>query len=238
MILTNLSLLCAFFVMFGLQRLFFGPLRAIEVEQLYDKAWIAVTETCLAMTMFREHIGAWFLVMFVSLLAGKVWEWIGEGRVEFLEQQPPANPRVFHTRLSSSLVLSVVFDILMLKYCIMTVVYEARPGMMVMFAFEFALLALLTFSTAIRYGISLIEGQIVKRQTQERITARKAELKAAREAAERDGDQDRLAEAVAEEQDFDEEDIDVPGWETKGRWIFYLDLATGMWTQPTSVRSS
>jgi E3 ubiquitin-protein ligase synoviolin len=96
-----------------------------------------------------------------------------------------------------------------------------------MFAFEFALLALLTFSTSIRYAISLTEAHIIRKQTQERIQTRRAELRTARETAEREGDSDGLAEVVAEEENFDEDDIDVPGWETKGRWIFYLDLTTG-----------
>lgn len=29
------------------------------------------------------------------------------------------------------------------------------------------------------------------------------------------------------EDDIDGLEIDVPGWEEKGRWVFYLDLATG-----------
>lgn len=43
--------------MYGLQRLCFGQLRPIEVEQLYEKAWFAITETALAMTIFREEVG-------------------------------------------------------------------------------------------------------------------------------------------------------------------------------------
>jgi E3 ubiquitin-protein ligase synoviolin len=113
-ILTNLCLLVVGFLLFWLQRLLYGPLRPIETEQLYEKAWFAVTETCLAMTIFRGELGGWFLVMFVCLLVGKVWGWIGEGRVEFLEQQPPANPRLFHTRLAISLILAVLFDSFML----------------------------------------------------------------------------------------------------------------------------
>ena len=93
MFLVNLMLIVAASVGYGLQRLFYGPLRPIETEQLYDKAWFAVSETLLAMTIFRDDIGLWFFTMFLCLLAGKVWQWIGEGRVEFLEQQPPANPR-------------------------------------------------------------------------------------------------------------------------------------------------
>ena len=65
-ILTNLVFLTACTFLLGLQKLLFGPLRPIEIEQLYEKAWFAVTETCLAMTIFRGEIGGWFLVMFFS----------------------------------------------------------------------------------------------------------------------------------------------------------------------------
>jgi E3 ubiquitin-protein ligase synoviolin len=223
--------------MFGLQRLLYGPLRPIEIEQLYEKAWFAITETCLAMTIFREEVGGWFLVMFVALLVGKVWGWIGEGRVEVLEQQPPANPRLFHARLSFSLFLSLAFDISILNYAVKTVLQMARPNMMVMFAFEFAVLTISSTSTAARYAISLTEALIIKRQTQLRLEERRAELRVAREealqraAAETDtASQQSPAQTSTDLPDPDsvgEIDVDVPGWDEKGQWVFYLDLVTG-----------
>ncbi len=223
--------------MFGLQRLFYGPLRPIEIEQLYEKAWFAVTETCLAMTIFREEVGAWFLVMFVALLAGKVWGWIGEGRVEILEQQPPANPRLFHLRLSLSLFLSVLYDVWIMTYTIRTVIQLARPNMMVMFLFEFAILTTSSFSTSLRYAISLIETSIVKKQTQELLQARKRQIREQREeilrrreAGAADASTSETPEAtepLPSEDDVDEMDIEAPGWEAKGQWVLTLDLATG-----------
>lgn len=68
----------------GLQRLFYGPLRAMEVEQIYEKAWYAVTETCLAMTIFRDEFDVRFIIMFGVLLFVKCFSWIGGGRVEFV----------------------------------------------------------------------------------------------------------------------------------------------------------
>ena len=221
--------------MLGLQRLFYGPLRPIEIEQLYEKAWFAITETCLAMTIFREEVGGWFLVMFVSLLIGKVWGWIGEGRVDILEQQPPANPRLFHARLSFSLFLSLAYGICMLDYSVTTVLRQARPNMMVMFAFEFAVLTITSLSTAARYAISLKEAYIIKTRTREQLEERRAELRAARDHALRQlrtpGGTDiaELSNARIPDPDTVEEmDIDVPGWEGKGRWVFYLNLTTGM----------
>lgn len=220
--------------MLGLQRLFYGPLRPIEVEQLYEKAWFAITETCLAMTIFREEVGGWFLVMFVSLLIGKVWGWIGEGRVDILEQQPPANPRLFHARLSFSLFLSLAYGIGMLDYSVTTVLRQARPNMMVMFAFEFAVLTIISLSTAARYAISLKEAYIIRTRTREQLEERRAELRALREEALRQtraqngtSNPETSGARIPDPDTIEEMDIDVPGWEDKGRWVFYLNLTTG-----------
>lgn len=217
--------------MLGLQRLFYGPLRPIEVEQLYEKAWFAITETCLAMTIFREEVGGWFLVMFVCLLIGKVWGWIGEGRVEILEQQPPSNPRLFHARLSVSLIISTLFDIFMLQYSVNTVLLHARPNMMVMFAFEFAVLTITSISTAARYTLSLREAAVVRNQIRDRRTqVRRDRVLAQHQGSHAEGSTSSEPQNgdTALNDDIESLDIDVPGWEEKGRWVFYLDLATGM----------
>jgi len=212
----------------GLQKIVYGPLRAIEREQLWDKAWYAVTETALAMTTFRDEVGTWFFVMFVSLLAGKVWQWISESRVEALEQQPPINPRLFHARLIISLAISEAFDLLMLSYCVNTLLEQPRPGMMVMFAFEFAVLAISSTSTAAKYILSLIETQVVRQQTKARVLERREELRLDREEARHQAGEGATAPAEAPaEEEINEEDIDVPGWQEKGRWLLFLDLLTG-----------
>src|SRR4051812_18985179 len=162
------------------------------------------------MTIFRDDIGIWFFTMFLCLLAGKVWQWIGEGRVEFLEQQPPANPKLFHTRLMSSLLLSVAFDIFMMQYCIDSILSEARPGVMVMFGFEYVLLATASISTLLRYTLSLVEMFITQRQEKAREEARRIAREHARQQATING-----AEAPTEIED-DEDEGDVPGWEEKG----------------------
>lgn len=180
------------------------------------------------MTIFREEVGGWFLVMFVGLLVGKVWAWIGEGRVEILEQQPPANPRLFHARLSFSLLLSLAFDLFLLGYAIGTVLRMARPNMMVMFAFEFAVLTISSSSTAARYVISLIELYTIHQQTQVKIEERRAQLRAAQ--TQRPPDQGGEGEAIPVAtglEEIDETEIDVPGWEAKGLWVFVLNLITG-----------
>lgn len=222
--------------MYGLQRLCFGQLRAIEVDQLSDRAWVAITETCLAMTIFREEIGAWFLVMFTLLVTGKVWGWIGDGRLEVLEQQPPANPRLFHSRLVVSLMMNTLYGMWLLRYSINTVVQQARPNMMVMFLFEFAVLTASSLRTNARYLLTLIDAQIVAGQTSKRLAERRAEVGRQRTEMLRQREEDVAAgrePSVAERDvpnpdDIDELDIEVPGWEAKGQWILVLELVIGM----------
>jgi E3 ubiquitin-protein ligase synoviolin len=249
MILTNLLFVIASSFLLGLQKLLYGDLRPIEIEQLYEKAWFAVTETCLAMTVFRGEIGLTFLAMFFSLLTGKVWGWIGEGRVEVLEQQPPRNPRLFHTRLALSLGLSVAFDLTMLEYVVKQVMKMARPDMMVMFGFEFAVLSITNISTAMRYAIDLVEIGIVREQKRhrieeikkERVQAAVTEFQASQTAPAADSGAPDSTQALAPtpttrtleqvsreamDQPVDENEVEVEGWEDKGRYMFYLNLAT------------
>lgn len=226
--------------LYGLTRVCFGRLRAVEIEQLTERAWFAITETCLAMTIFREEIGAWFLVMFTALVSGKVWGWIGDGRVEVLEQQPPANPRLFHTRLSFSLAFSFIYDVFLLRYCINTVIQQARPNMMVMFLFEFAVLATCSWRTGMRYLLSLAEQNIIKTQTRKRLVERRREVREERESILRQREQAAAAgeeppsnaEPLPNEDDVDEMDIEVPGWAAKGEWVLWLDLVTGKFALP------
>ncbi|KIW56164.1 hypothetical protein PV05_04844 [Exophiala xenobiotica] len=245
MILTNLLFVVACTFLLGLQKLLYGNLRPIEIEQLYEKAWFAVTETCLAMTVFRGELGLPFLAMFFALLTGKVWGWIGEGRVEVLEQQPPRNPRLFHTRLALSLGLSVAFDLTMLEYVVKQVMRMARPDMMVMFGFEFAVLSIMSMSTALRYAVNLLEIGIVREQKRQRIEQIKRERvhaavtefqeSQAQQATPTDASETtptptlQTLEQVRREafdQPVDENEVEVEGWEDKGRYMFYLNLAT------------
>ncbi|TLS25123.1 hypothetical protein PpBr36_07531 [Pyricularia pennisetigena] len=228
-ILLNIVMFVYISFIYGLQRLCYGQLRPVEIEQLYEKAWFAVTETCLAMTIFREEIGAFFIVMFTALLTGKVWGWIGDGRVEVLEQQPPANPRLFHARLSISLIVSVIYDIWLLHYATRTVIQQARPNMTVMFLFEFAILLVCSVQTGLRYIVSLTEQSILKTQTRQGLEARRRQIREQRADILRrresgEATEEEINEPLPDENDVEEMDIEVPGWEAKGHWILILDL--------------
>ena len=56
----------------------------IEVEHLYDRSWFAVTETCLAMTIFRDEFTSQIVALFGCLLAMKMFHWLAQDRVEYV----------------------------------------------------------------------------------------------------------------------------------------------------------
>lgn len=51
---------------------------------MYERSWYAVTETCLAMTIFREEFDLQFIVVFTTLLFLKIFHWLSQDRVEYV----------------------------------------------------------------------------------------------------------------------------------------------------------
>lgn len=221
--------------MYALQNFLYGPLRPNEVEQLWERGWFAVMEWIFAMSTFRDEFGIWFLVMFSSLFTGKIWGWIAEGRVEQLDQQDPGRVSLFHPKLVASLVIYLGFAVEMFLYSLDIVMYEARPGITVMFVFEFAILWICAVSTCLRYGVWVYEHWIWQKQRTAAIEARKAEIRqmhqaAATAAATATPNREPAPEApvLPNENEIDEDEIEVEGWESKKKWLFALDIFTGM----------
>lgn len=140
-----------------------------------------------------------------------------------MEQTPPTNPTLFHTRLASSLFLLLATDILLTKHCISTLLSLDRPNMTVMFAFEFAILTISCTGIAGRYILGLVERFVIKK----RITAERERRRRVFQ-----GRVERGETAEGEEEEIlDDEELDGgigSGWEDKGVYIFYLELCTGM----------
>lgn len=79
-----------------------------------------------------------------------------------MEQASPASPLLFHFRLSLTLYLLGKIDLKLILYAVDDI-RERGPNMMVMFAFEFAILATTILATTSRYVLSLIELRVVAR---------------------------------------------------------------------------
>lgn len=94
MILTNMGVFLTILLGFSVQKIFFGHLRAIEEAHLRERTWFAVTETFLAMTVFRDEFNTRFVVMFVSLLFVKCFHWICQDRIDYVRIPPEAENMV------------------------------------------------------------------------------------------------------------------------------------------------
>lgn len=53
-------------------------------QRLQERGWFAVTETLLALTIFREEFDTYFILFFVSLLFLKVFHWLIADRIEIV----------------------------------------------------------------------------------------------------------------------------------------------------------
>jgi E3 ubiquitin-protein ligase synoviolin len=130
---------------------FLGTLREAEVERLYDRTRDAVMETCLAMTIFREEFNARFVAMFVSLLFVKVFHWLYQDRVQYTETAPTLS-RTTHVRLSAFMATLMLTDLTMLSYIVSSTL-EKGPSVLLLFGFEYVILATKLFVGLIKYCI-------------------------------------------------------------------------------------
>ncbi|KTW32472.1 uncharacterized protein T551_00562 [Pneumocystis jirovecii RU7] len=155
MVLMNMSLFLAAMVGKLIQRIFFGPLRTTEIEHLYERTWYSITETCLAMTIFRNNFDTMSIIVFVILIFLKTFHWLCLDRLEFTQQSENTIWR-FHTRIIISIISLLIFDIIMTRFSIYTILNQ-KPNMMLMFAFEFAILTSTIIGAAIKYTFNLID---------------------------------------------------------------------------------
>eukprot|EP01135_Chromosphaera_perkinsii_P011709 Nk52_evm32s2474 gene=Nk52_evmTU32s2474 len=155
MVLYNMAFV--FVLIFGkiLRKLFFGELRAAEVEHLYERSWYAVTETCLAMTIFRDEFNVRFVAMFTLLLFVKIFHWLAKDRVDFMEQSPNVT-RLFHVRMVSLLMILGVCDSLFIYYSVKDFM-EHGPSMLLLFGFECVVFSIVLLSTFIKYVLHSID---------------------------------------------------------------------------------
>ncbi|KAJ1918985.1 hypothetical protein H4219_002243 [Mycoemilia scoparia] len=157
MVLGNMFLLLTILFCKLMMKIFFGSLRVIEVEHLYERGWFAVTETCLALTVFREEFNIFTMQMFVALVVTKIFHWIIEDRVDFMEQQLSLN-KLMVARLSALSLILFGFDSAMIGYSV-RVTRIRGPTIMIMFGFEYALLTVNLLGSVIKCILNIVEAR-------------------------------------------------------------------------------
>ena len=103
-----------------------------EIEHLYEKSWYAITETCLAMTIFREEFNFRFITLFTALLFLKIFHWLMQDRVNYMEQTPAVRVTT-HARMLLLMGLLFAFDGGFLYHAVSTSI-KRGPSVLLLFA--------------------------------------------------------------------------------------------------------
>ncbi|XP_071783265.2 E3 ubiquitin-protein ligase synoviolin isoform X1 [Centroberyx gerrardi] len=140
-----------------MRKVFFGQLRAAEMEHLIERSWYAVTETCLAFTVFRDDFSPRFVALFTLLLFLKCFHWLAEDRVDFMERSPNIS-WVFHFRVLSLMALLAILDFLFVNHACHSIITRGASVQLV-FGFEYAILLTMVLTTFIKYLLHTIDLQ-------------------------------------------------------------------------------
>ena len=125
------------------------------MERVRDKVSQAIIETLLAMTIFRQDFTAHFLSQFVLLAFVKIFHWLAQDRVDFIETSPDVSwPQ--HARLLSFLLLLVAFDNVLLRRSLAKTVAHG-VSVHLLFAFEYAVQIITALATIGKYVLSGID---------------------------------------------------------------------------------
>ncbi|CAK9813506.1 E3 ubiquitin-protein ligase HRD1 [Anthophora quadrimaculata] len=151
------ALILVFMINAFLRKIFFGTLRAAELEHLLERVWYAVTETCLAFTVFRDDFSPKFIALFTLLLFLKSFHWLAEDRVDYMERSPVIT-WLFHLRVRTLLALLFVTNLTMIHYAYNTTAAKG-PSVQLVFGFEYAILLTVVFNITVKYILHIIDLQ-------------------------------------------------------------------------------
>ncbi|KAK0088371.1 hypothetical protein PV325_012269 [Microctonus aethiopoides] len=140
-----------------LRKIFFGTLRAAELEHLLEKAWYAVTETCLAFTVFRDDFSSKFIALFTLLLFLKSFHWLAEDRVDYMERSPVIT-WLFHLRVATLLTLLSSINLALIEYAYNSTIAKGASVQLV-FGFEYAILLTVVLNISVKYILHTIDLQ-------------------------------------------------------------------------------
>jgi len=138
-----------------MRKLFFGQLRAAEFEHLMERSWYAVTETCLAFTVFKDDFSPKFVALFTLLLFLKSFHWLAEERVDYMERSPVIG-LIFHLRVLSLALVLTSLDTFFIQHAYTSTLTKGASVQLV-FGFEYAILLTIVMNTLVKYVLHSID---------------------------------------------------------------------------------
>ncbi|PFX27150.1 E3 ubiquitin-protein ligase synoviolin B [Stylophora pistillata] len=144
-------------ILFGkmMRKVFFGHLRAAEMEHLIERSWYAVTETCLAFTVFRDDFSPRFVAQFTMLLFLKCFHWLAEDRVDYMERSPVLT-WLFHVRAVLLLMFLGMVDAVLVHIAYNTTM-QSGASVQLVFGFEYAILLTIVVTIQMKYVLHIVD---------------------------------------------------------------------------------
>ncbi|XP_050675324.1 E3 ubiquitin-protein ligase synoviolin [Leptidea sinapis] len=140
-----------------IRKIFFGQLRAAEFEHLIERSWYAITETCLAFTVFRDDFNPKFIALFTILLFLKAFHWLAEDRVDYMERSPVIG-WLFHVRILSLLLLLAQADFYFIHHAYQFTIQKG-PSVQLVFGFEYSILYIMIIYIFIKYLLHTVDSR-------------------------------------------------------------------------------
>jgi E3 ubiquitin-protein ligase synoviolin len=148
-------------------RVFMNGLRLAEAEGLGDFFRWNITETCLALTMFRSELNVQTGIFFLILVLAKCLHWVAdmrEGHLRMTEEAIVIHPtsqwpalRWPHVRLLFFLLFLQLLDILAVVQCGHDILQNG-PSVSILFAFEGAILLVSVISNILLWYLHVLDG--------------------------------------------------------------------------------
>jgi E3 ubiquitin-protein ligase synoviolin len=146
---------------------FMNGLRLAEAEGLGDFFRWNITETCLALTMFRSELNVQTGILFLILVLAKCLHWVAdmrEGHLRMTEEAIVIHPntqwpaiRWPHFQLLLCLGLLQLLDILAVVQCGQDILLNG-PSVSILFAFEGAILLVSVISNILLWHLHVLDG--------------------------------------------------------------------------------
>ncbi|CAF4911532.1 unnamed protein product [Pieris macdunnoughi] len=140
-----------------IRKIFFGQLRPAELEHLMERSWYAITETCLAFTVFRDDFNPKFIALFTVLLFLKAFHWLAEDRVDYMERSPVIG-WLFHVRILTLLMLLAQADFFFIHHAYQFTLLKG-PSVQLVFGFEYSILLVMIVNILIKYILHAIDSR-------------------------------------------------------------------------------
>ena len=134
-VLVNLAFMILCMTGKAIKRVFLGTLSRDEIEELVQSSKYAITETMLALTIFREDLSLKLLMLFTALLFIKIFHWLAAMRVEACARTQAVGG-LQHLRLMAFFVFLFMIDISFVAGITVALLQSRTASVLLLFGFE------------------------------------------------------------------------------------------------------